>query len=188
MCVASEATENPAMKRRIALTKLLVEQKTAAYTELTRIISVIEDKAQKTAISAGALLALGVPIMTKSDLTGGPRVAVNIVLFMVVVLCIVSYWFCLAVMWAREVTGPPHLNEMQRALYYVLLQEDDQMTEEMELRVLDEQSAYWNRSLEEHKKRAETKASSLRMAQGFLVACVCAVAGVLVIVLTASFI
>jgi hypothetical protein len=187
MCVASETTENPAMKRRIALAGLLVEQKTAAYTELTRIISVIEDKGQKTAISAGALLALGVPIMTKTDLTG-IRVPVNIVLFMAVGLCIASYAFCLMVMWAREVAGPPHLYEMQRALDYVLLQGDDQMTLEMERRVVEQQSLYWDQSLKEHKLRAEKKAWALRMAQGFLAAGVCVVAAALTIVLMGSFI
>ena len=187
MCVASETTENPAMKRRIALAGLLVEQKTAAYTELTRIISVIEDKGQKTAISAGALLALGVPIMTKTDLTG-IRVPVNIVLFMAVGLCIASYAFCLMVMWAREVAGPPHLCEMQRALDYVLLQNDDQMTLVMELRVVEQQSLYWDQSLKEHKVRAEKKAWALRMAQGFLAAGVCVVAAALTIVLMGSFI
>jgi hypothetical protein len=186
MSVASETVENPVMKRRIALTGLMVEQKTAAYTELTRIISVIEDKGQKTAISAGALLALGVPIMTKTDLTG-IRVPVNIVLFIAVGLCIVSYAFCLMVMWAREVAGPPHLYEMQRALDQVLSLDDDQMTEEMELRVVEQQSLYWDESLEAHKVRATKKAWALRMAQGFLAAGVCVVAAALAIVLLGSF-
>lgn len=186
MCPPYEPAENPAMKRRIALTGLMVEQKTAAYAEMTRIISVIEDKGQKTAVSSGALLALGVPIMTKTDLTG-IRIPVNIVLFLAVVLCIASYACCLVVMWVREVAGPPHLYEMQRALHFVLLQDDDQMTEEMELRVLQQQSVYWDRALEGHKLRAEKKAKALGVAQGFLAAGVCALASALVIVLMGSF-
>jgi hypothetical protein len=187
MCAATETAEDQAMKRRIAFAGLMVEQKTAAYAELTRIISVIEDKGQKTALSAGALLALGVPIMTKTDIPAGIRVGVNIVLFMAVGLCIVSYVFCLKVMWVREVAGPPHLYEMQRALYYVLKQGDDQMTEAMELRVKQEQSAYWDRALAGHELRTQKKAKALGFTQGFLAAGVAALAGALVIVLMGSF-
>ena len=187
MCTATEPVENKAMKRRIAFATLMVEQKTAAYAEMTRIISVIEDKGQKTALSAGALLALGVPIMTKTDIGAGIRIGVNLILFIAVGLCITSYGFCLLVMWVREVAGPPHLYEMQRALYYVLQQGDDQMTEEMELRVKEQQSTYWDRALEGHELRAQKKAKALGLAQGFLAAGVCALAGALVIVLMGSF-
>jgi hypothetical protein len=112
---------------------------------------------------------------------------VNIVLFMAVGLCIVSYVFCLKVMWVREVAGPPHLYEMQRALYYVLKQGDDQMTEAMELRVKQEQSAYWDRALAGHELRTQKKAKALGFTQGFLAAGVAALAGALVIVLMGSF-
>jgi hypothetical protein len=170
MCAAIEPAENQTLKRRIAFADLMVEQKTAAYAEMTRIISVIEDKGQKTALSAGALLALGVPIMTKTDIPAGIRVGVSIILFMAVALCIASYVFCLLVMWVREVAGPPHLYEMQRALHYVLEQGDDQMTEAMELRVKEQQSVYWDRALEGHELRAQRKAKALGFAQGFLAA------------------
>ena len=188
MCAGTETAENQALKRRIAFAGLMVEQKTAAYAEMTRIISVIEDKGQKTALSAGALLALGVPIMTKTDITPAIRVPVNIVLFLAVGLCITSYAFCLLVMWVREVAGPPHLYEMQRALHYVLQQGDDQMTEEMELRVLEQQSVYWDRALGGHEERAQKKAGVLGLAQGFLAAGVCALASALVVVLMGSFV
>lgn len=187
MCAATETAEDRAMKRRIAFAALMVEQKTAAYAEMTRIISVIEDKGQKTALSAGALLALGVPIMTKTDIPAGIRVGVNMVLFMAVGLCIASYVFCLLVMWVREVAGPPHLYEMQRALFYVLELGDDQMTDGMELRVKEQQSAYWDKALEGHERRAQNKAKALAWAQGFLAAGVAALAFALVIVLTGSF-
>lgn len=187
MCVVTEPAENQAMKRRIGFAGLMVDQKTAAYAEMTRIISVIEDKGQKTALSAGALLALGVPIMTKTDIAAGIRIGVNIILFMAVALCIVSYVFCLMVMWVREVAGPPHLYETQRALFYVLKQSDDQMTEAMELRVKEQQSVYWDRALEGHEVRAQKKAKALGWAQGFLAAGVAALACALVIVLMGSF-
>jgi hypothetical protein len=90
-------------------------------------------------------------------------------------------------MWVREVAGPPHLYEMQRALHYVLEQGDDQMTEAMELRVKEQQSVYWDRALEGHELRAQRKAKALGFAQGFLAAGVAALASALVMVLMGSF-
>ena len=185
MCVV--AAENEPRKRRIAFAELMVEQKAAAYEEMTRVISVIEDKGQKTALSAGALMALGVPIMTKAEIPAEVRIPVNIVLFLAVALCITSYALCLVVMWVRSVAAPPHLYEMQRALHYVLQQDDSQMTEELELRVLDQQSIYWDRALEGHEIRAQKKVGALRWAQGFLAAGVGVIAFALVMVLMASF-
>ena len=187
MCAATETAEDQAMKRRIAFAGLMVDQKTAAYAEMTRIISVIEDKGQKTALSAGALLALGVPIMTKTDIPAGIRAEVNVVLFLAVGLCIASYVFCLLVMWVREVAGPPHLYEMQRALHFVLEQGDDQMTDGMELRVKQQQSTYWDKALEDHELRAQKKAKALGKAQGFLAAGVAVLAIAVVMVLMGSF-
>lgn len=190
MCVTAESgtqAENEPRKRRIAFAGLMVEQKATAYAEITRVISVIEDKGQKTALSAGALMALGVPIMTKAEIPAGVRIPVNIVLFLAVALCITSYAFCLVVMWVRSVAAPPHLYEMQRALHYVLQQDDSQMTEELELRVLDQQSIYWDRALEGHEIRAQKKVVALRWAQGFLAAGVGVIAFALVMVLMASF-
>jgi hypothetical protein len=175
------------IKFREKLAEQLLATKVAAYTEITRIINVIEDKAQKAALSSGALLALGVPFLSKGDPNSPIKGSVSVILFLAVLMFVGSFSCCLWVMWAREVAAPPQFGELQKLANELLLLDDSELKEDRPRRYLMNQSDCWETALAAHQVRAEKKVNTLRWAQGLLAAGIFVLAAMLLILLGGNF-
>ena len=174
---------------RLRLQKELLESRSAGYAELTRIIGVLEEKAQKAAISAGALLALGVPLLKRGSSTAADALnaPLSLVLFFAVLLFVAAFCVCLAVMWVREAPATPQMKLEGTALDHTLKLGDDELSADREVRLAIDRCTEWAVVLKAYSTRVESKSGRLRWAQGLLAAGVLVLASWILVVLAGNF-
>ncbi|MGZ4858296.1 MAG: hypothetical protein ACXV5R_09050 [Candidatus Angelobacter sp.] len=161
---------------RLEILKSLVEAGSERYKENIRINSLLEDKAQKTAGLAGVFLAAALAFIKIDTLSAWPfnRLRILIPLVVAVALLVCCIGFCLAVMWVRQMPGPPSfkaLNQLKTDLWPIT-----SGLESYEAGYWGDRSALWQNVVDEQSSLIGSKAKRVLFAQITLAAAMFAVA------------
>lgn len=161
---------------RLEILKSLVEAGSERYKENIRINSLLEDKAQKTAGLAGVFLAAALAFIKIDTLSAWPfnRLRILIPLVVAVALLVCCIGFCLAVMWVRQMPGPPTfeaLNQLKTDLWPIT-----SGLEPYETGYWGDRSTLWKNVVDEQSSLVGSKAKRVLFAQIALAAAMFAVA------------
>jgi hypothetical protein len=161
---------------RLEILKSLVEAGSERYKENTRINSLLEDKAQKIAGLAGVFLAAALAFMKIDTLSVWPfnRLRILIPLGIAIALLVCCIGFCLAVMWVRQIPGPPTfeaLNQLKADLWPIT-----SGLETYEEGYWGDRSALWKNVVDEQSSLIGSKGKRVLLAQITLASAMFAVA------------
>jgi hypothetical protein len=156
---------------RLEILKSLVEAGSERYKENVRINSLLEDKAQKTAGLAGVFLAAALAFIKIDTLSAWPfnRLRILIPLGVAVVLLVCCIGFCLAVMWVRQIPGPPTfaaLNQLKTDLWPIITG-----LEPYEARYWGDRSVLWQNVVDEQSSLIDSKAKRVLFCPNYAGVC-----------------
>ncbi len=157
----------------------ILQQGAENYKDNVRIISVIEDKAQKTSILASALLGAGLAFLKSENLGKDGWLGSDILLLLAIAICllIACSVACLLTMRVRVIAAPLSIDIMVD-----LAQDLFTAPEELQGR---QEAAYWDKirvwqqTLKAQQQIIASKAKELRLAQFILTAGIASIAFVL---------
>jgi len=156
------------------------------YKENTRILALIEDKAQKSAVVAGGFLAAAFAFLRRDalrDLTtleGYRGIVLLLVATALFLACVLSSG---AVLWTRKLRLPPDARRVARCCDLLLAQSMDSPTDEQRENHLRDQIKVWNKAVRIQTVVIRAKSRYLKRTQTFLVAAVSVVALLLVLLI-----
>jgi hypothetical protein len=177
-CTAYEGQMDITLFREETL-KSILQQSAENYKDNVRIISVIEDKAQKATILASALLAAGLAFLKGENFGNGVWFGGDILLLLAIAifLLITCNVTCLRVMWVRTTAAPLSVEQMVE-LAQDLFAAPNEILERQEPAYWDK-IGVWRHTLSLQQQVIERKAKELRFAQIILTAGITAIALVL---------
>jgi hypothetical protein len=154
-------------EKRAAMLLQAMTASTEMYKENTRILALLDDKAQKTATLAGVFLAAAFAFLRKDALTdlitavGGRGIGFLTVAIGLFLLCV----FCGGmVIWARKLQLPPDPNAILRTCDILL----SDLNEEVYENHIRDQTHSWNRALVVQDQIIMDKSQRLLASQCFL--------------------
>ena len=165
----------------------MLEQALAAatdiYKENARIISVIEDKAQKAAGLAGVFLAAAFAFLRKDSLTSLAEL-LNVLGLVILTISIVLMLACVSLaawtLWASEMKGPPNSDTILENVDARLAAADG-LTDASRENNLREQARAWNEAIATQCNAIAYKSKLLIWTQGSLLTGVATVFALLMV-------
>jgi hypothetical protein len=148
---------------------------TDMYKENSRILALLDDKAQKTATLAGIFLAAAFAFLRKDALQDLRAITGGLGMFLLaaaIVLALACVFTGGLVLWARKLQLPPNPNKILDACDLFLEAQADEAIRENHIR---DQTKSWNRALQAQDSVIEDKSQKLLVAQSLLVAAMLAV-------------
>jgi hypothetical protein len=155
-------------EQRFALLTVAMTASTEMYKENSRILALLDDKAQKTATLAGIFLAAAFAFLRKdtlkdlSDAVGGPGIGLLTVAVALLLGCVFAGGL---VLWAREYQLPPNPNAILELCDVLLAGE---LTDEDRENYIRDQTRSWNRALSVQDRVIDDKSQRLLFSQCFL--------------------
>lgn len=155
---------------RLKLLEALVAYSADQYKEYTRITAVLDDKAQKTAGTAGLFLAAGFALLKPgtanvADFIGAGGlvlVALAVGLFMLVVV------LTIAANLVRKIPGPPEAGKVREMTLAVASLNDAELSGERRVNQLSDLTDLWTGTLEGQREINTKKARAVHAAQFLL--------------------
>ena len=153
------------------------------YEENSRILVLLDDKAQKTATLAGIFLAAAFAFLRKdtlkdlTDAVGGPGIGILTFAIAMLLGCVVCGGF---VIWARKMHLPPDPNKIFEACNALLDRGLSDASRENHIR---DQIRSWNRALLVQDELIGKKSQRLLASQSFLFGAILAVVALLGLVM-----
>jgi hypothetical protein len=155
--------------QRLSLLTVAMTASTEMYKENSRILGLLDDKAQKTATLAGIFLAAAFAFLRKdslkdlAEMTGGPGIGLLTVAMALLVGCV---FVAGLVIWAREYQLPPNPNAVLELCDILLAGE---LTDEDRENYIRDQTRSWNRALTVQDRVMEDKSQRLLVSQCLLI-------------------
>lgn len=171
-------------EKRMQMLSQALAAATDVYKENTRIMALLDDKAQKTAGLAGVFLAAAFAFLRRESIedlraAGG---AFGMVLLGAALLLFLGCLFLSGlVMWARRLQLPPDPNKIL-AVCDALLADQSGPTDEVHENHIRDQIKSWNRANQVQDQVISDKSEKLLLTQKFLIWGIIAVAGLLALV------
>jgi hypothetical protein len=154
------------------------------FKENARVITIIEDKAQKAATLAGIFLAAAFAFLRKEplqDLFGLEEWIGVIMLSVAIALMLGCVLVCAYTLYARRMLTPPAAADILRKTELRLRAEPERQTDEMRENHIREQANAWHDALIAQESAIAIKSKLLMWTQGLLVVGISVVAALLIL-------
>jgi hypothetical protein len=154
---------------RLAILTQAMTASTEMYKENSRILALLDDKAQKTATIAGIFLAAAFAFLRKdalqdlSDAAHGPAFGLLTIAVGLFLGCVVAAGL---VIWARKLQLPPNPNAILDVCNVLLA---DGLTDDARENHIRDQARSWNRALAVQDKIIDDKSQRLLISQWLLI-------------------